>query len=286
MRTPSVVWSLQLLRYVLSVPLTPSAPRLRYETTGPEAAPRVLLVMGYGMRGRVWQPQIDGLGEDHRLAWFDARGIGDSDRPPGPWSMADMARDASRVLDALGWNERVHLVGVSMGGMVAQHLALAEPERLSTLTLIATTPGGVLSKLPTLRGIYYFARANLASQATRRDVLVKLLYPDAFVRSTDPEALARRMEQQMGVRASPSTLRAQLAAVTLHDVRSRLAEIELPTLVVRPGRDLLMRPTNSDRLARDIPNARLLELPEAGHGVVFQCSDEVNRALREHFRRP
>ncbi len=240
--------------------------------------------MGFGMRGRVWQPQIDGLGDSHQLAWFDARGIGQSDATPGFWTMTDMAGDASRVLDALGWHEGVHLVGVSMGGMVVQHLALAEQKRFATLTLIATTAGGPLAKLPTLRGLAYFAQANLASQATRKNVLVKLLYPAEFVASLDPGALSARMEQQMGVRAPKSTIRAQLSAVLRHDVRRRLSRLRLPTLVVRPGSDLLVRPSNSDRLVRAIPRARLLSLPQAGHGVVFQCAREVNQALADHFR--
>jgi pimeloyl-ACP methyl ester carboxylesterase len=91
------------------------------------------------------------------------------------------------------------------------------------------------------------------------------------------------MEQQMGVRAPKATIRAQLSAVVRHDVRRRLGGIELPTLVVRPGRDLLVRPSNSERLAQAIPRARMLSLPQAGHGVVFQCASEVNGALAEHF---
>jgi len=240
--------------------------------------------MGFGMRGQVWKPQIEGLANRHHLAWFDARGIGDSETSPGPWSMDDMARDATRVLDALGWSDDVHLVGVSMGGMVAQHLVLARPQRFASLSLIATTPGGRIgSKLPSWRGLYYFARANLASQRTRNDVLLRLLYPPHFVASADPAALKARMADQMGVRAPRSTLLAQLGAVMRHDVRTRLSAVHLPTLVIRPDQDILVRPENSDVLSSLISGARLVSLQDGGHGAVFQCAREVNCALAEHI---
>jgi pimeloyl-ACP methyl ester carboxylesterase len=242
--------------------------------------------MGFGMRGQVWKPQIEGLSARHRVAWFDARGIGQSESSDGRFGMDDMVRDAVRVLDSLGWAERTHLVGVSMGGMVAQHLALARPDRFSSLALIATTPGGGLrAKLPTYQGLYLFARANLASQAVRKKVLLSLLYTPEFVVRADPGKLEARMEEQMGVRAPRSTLRSQLRAVLSHDVTARLPEIRLPTLVIRPDRDILVRPESSDRLAAGIPNARLLALPDAGHGALFQCAEDVNRALEQHFER-
>jgi len=268
------------------VPLTRSFPRLSYDVTGPESGPRVLLVMGFGMRGRVWKPQIEGLSPRHRVAWFDARGIGQSESSDGGFGMVEMARDAERVLDSLGWSRHVHLVGVSMGGMVALHLALARPRRFASLSLIATTAGGRLTtKLPTVEGLVHFARANLASQATRKKVLLQLLYTPEFVARTEPAVLEARMQEQMGDRAPRHTLRAQLRAVLGHDVTHRLIDISLPTLVVRPGRDILVRPENSDRLARGILGAELLELPDAGHGAVFQCAREVNRALAAHFER-
>lgn len=269
-----------------AVPHTSSFPRLWFDAAGPSDAPRVLLVMGFGMRGQVWKPQIEGLSDRFRLAWFDARGIGESETTPRRWGMADMARDAARVLDALSWGDDVHLVGVSMGGMVAQHLALMQRGRFKSLSLIATMPGGgIAQKLPTFRGLYYFARANLASQQERNDVLLRLLYPPHFVATADPAALKARMADQMGTRAPKSTLRSHLSAVLAHDVRRRLPELALPTLVIRPDQDILVRPENSDRLARLIPGARLVSLADGGHGAVFQCAREVNHALAEHFER-
>ncbi|MEZ4364817.1 MAG: alpha/beta hydrolase [Kofleriaceae bacterium] len=259
---------------------TASSPPMFYERTG-ERGPAVLLVMGLGMRGRVWEPQLDGLGHDHRLLTFDNRGIGESAPFSGHHTMRDFAADAARVAADAGF-DRYHLVGVSLGGMVSQELALAEPERVRSLTLIATHAGGPLGLVPTGAGLLGFAKANLGPEADRVRALSQLLYTPEFLAATDPAVLARRMQAQVGKRAAPRTLRGQLFAVMRHDTRDRLGQIAMPTLVIRPGRDLLVRPSHSDHLARAIPGARLLEIPDAGHGVTFEAADRVCAAIRAH----
>ena len=122
------------------MPFTPTAPRIAYTIHG-TSGPPVLLVMGLGMRGVVWRPQVEVLERDHRLLTFDNRGIGESDDAPGPWRIPDMAEDALRVLDAARFSS-AHVVGVSMGGMIAQELALRAPRRVRSLTLIVTPPPG------------------------------------------------------------------------------------------------------------------------------------------------
>lgn len=236
--------------------------------------------MGLGMRGVVWEAQIDDLSRDHQVAWFDNRGIGESDPSTATYRMMHVADDAARVLDALGW-EQAHVVGVSFGGMVAQELSLRHPTRLSSLTLIATHPGGLMGVVPRLRGMLAFVRAQLGD---RTRALMGLLYPSEFLASVDRDALAQRMAMQT-VRQPHRTVRHQLFAVMRHDTRRRLKDIAAPTLVIKPLADVLIRPFHSDRLAQHIPGCQLVEVAGAGHGVIFQCRDQVNEAIRAHVAR-
>ena len=237
--------------------------------------------MGLGMRGSVWRPQLDDLARDHRLVYFDNRGIGQSAPMAGHPTVRDFADDALRVADAVGW-PRMHVVGVSLGGMIAQELTLGHPERVVSLTLIATHAGGPLGIVPRLRGLLGFARIQLGPKAQRVRLLQELLYTRDFLAVVDKDRLDERMQAQVGQRAHPRTIVAQVGAVLRHDTRTRLRTIAAPTLVVRPGADILVRPLHSDRLAKYIPGARMLSIPDAGHGVTFQSAREVSAAIREH----
>lgn len=262
---------------------TSSTPGLRFWSAG-TAGPRVLLIMGYGMRGNIWEPQIEGLKANHQLAWFDNRGIGESQRGlKARWTMDDMANDALSVMDSLGW-DRCHLVGVSMGGMIAQEVALKAASRLQSLSLIVTHAGGYsIQKLPTLRGVRAFLKANRPGPERRSEAMKALLYPKEYLEKADQEALKRQMMMRLSGTLPKSTVLGQLGAIARHDTRRRLGTLELPTLIVKAGKDVLIRPVASDRLRTLIPHARLVEIPDAGHGVIFQSAAQVNQALREHF---
>lgn len=262
------------------MPTTTTSPRIAYRLHG-TSGPPVLMIMGLGMRGLVWRPQIDGLAKDHRLLTFDNRGIGDSDDVPGRWSMRDLAADAERLLDAVGWDD-AHVVGVSMGGMIAQELALAAPGRLRSLTLIATHAGGPGAFLPSFAGVRGFLGTNLLPEDRRVEALARLLYPGDFLRAVDRDALRQRMRDQLGGRAASSTRQRQVHAVMRHDTRARLAALTVPTLVVTAERDALVVPARQRDLARRIPNARHVSFDRAGHGVIFQCAPVLNGHIRRH----
>ncbi len=262
------------------MPLTPTEPRLSYELAG-NHGPQVLLIMGLGMKGRVWEPQIQDLSTDHRLATFDNRGIGASAAMAGRPRISDLADDAARVADAAGFSS-FHLVGVSLGGMIAQELTLRHPERIASLTLIATLAGGPLGLAPRPAGLWAFVRSLFGPRSQRLVALQKLLYTPEFLAEVDKARLDARMKLQVGERAHPRTVLSQLYAAVRHDTRERLRDIRARTLIVRPGKDILIRPKHSDLLHRSIPRARLLDLPGAGHGVTFQNAGEVSAAVRAH----
>lgn len=261
--------------------VTDGSPRIAFTRHG-DRGPRVLMIMGMGMRGRVWRPQVEELSRDHRLVTFDNRGVGDSEEAPGAWGMKDMAGDALRVMDAAGW-DRAHVVGVSMGGMIAQELALAAPSRVTSLTLIATHAGGPSSRVPPLRGVRGFLQVNLLPPEERHHALAYLLYPADYLRVADRGAMARRMEEQLGSRPSPRTRLGQLRAVMTHDTRSRLASLRMPVQTIRAGRDGLVSPREQARLASLVPGDDDVLYDFAGHGLIFQCARAINARLRRWF---
>lgn len=240
--------------------------------------------MGFGMPGEVWAPQVDELQKDHRCCHYDHLGVGDSDRGPLFRTMPEMAEDALRILDELRW-DRAHVVGVSMGGMIAQELVLRSQDRFQSLTLIATHGGAPIASWPTAKGMWLFLKGLFGGRRARIRSLPRLLYPDEFLQSINRDLLREHMGVRLGRPPAFRTVVGQLAAVWRHSTESRLGQIQVPTLLVRPGKDILIRPTQTDRLAERIPNANVLRFDDAGHGVTFQKAAELNHALRDHFAR-
>lgn len=254
---------------------------LAYDMCGVESgrAP-VLLIIGLGAPGSAWVHQIPDLSRHHQVAWYDHRGTGETRAPVRPYTTRRLADDAAGLLDHLGW-ERAHIVGVSMGGMVAQEFALNHRGRCLSLGLIATRCG---RGLPTRDGLIQFLRANLAPAGKRLEHLKRLLFPPEYLATADHDRLDRILSADFDAPIPPGHRMAQIQAAMRHDTRSRLHRLAgLPTLIVKPARDLLIRPSESDRLHRRIPGATLYTLADSGHGVIRQCPRRLNRALLEHF---
>ncbi|MGB5266550.1 MAG: alpha/beta hydrolase [Polyangiales bacterium] len=267
----------------MSSSFTTTGPRLAYRTFG-EQGPPVLFIMGFGMGGAVWGPQVDELQADHRCCHYDHLGVGDSDRGPFLRTIPAMAEDAVRIMDDLHW-DRSHVVGVSMGGMIAQEIALRSADRCQSLTLIATHDGAPIASLPTLKGMGLFLKGLFGGRRVRMKSLPRLLYPPEFLESIGPEGMLTHLSLRLDRPPALRTVLGQLHAVSRHSTGRRLSQIEAPTLLIRPGKDILIRPTQTDRLAARIPNACVLRFDDAGHGVTFQKAAELNAALREHVAR-
>ena len=263
----------------MTVSFTDSFPRLAYQSFG-TGGPPLLFIMGFGMPGAVWGPQVDELQRDHRCCHYDHLGVGDSDRGPFLRTVPGMAEDALRIMDDLGW-DRAHVVGVSMGGMIAQELALRSQDRVRSLTLVATHGGAPVASMPTAKGLWLFVKGLFGGRKVRRKSLPRLLYPDAFIESMGSD-LTEHLDVRLGRPPKLRTVLGQLHGVMRHSTESRLSQIQTPTLLVRPGLDILIRPTQTDRLAARIPNSRVLHFEDAGHGVTFQKAAELNAALRDH----
>ena len=253
------------------------------EVHGEQGTP-VVLIMGFGISGRAWAPQVEALAKHHRVLIFDNRGIGESESSKTPYGFTDLADDTVALMTAVGF-DRAHVVGVSMGGMIAQHLVLRHPARVLSLTLIATLPGGSLRHtLPRPGVLALFVKANTSRGERRFAALRQLLYPAAFLRDIQPEQ--GFSPQNLGIFAVPAdttTRLNQLRAVMVHDLTGDLHRVVAPTLIIKPESDILVRPHNSERLHQLIAGSTILRLKDTGHGVTHQRAATVNQALLDHF---
>ncbi len=257
--------------------------RIWYRRQG-DTGPRVLFVMGFAMRGLAWERQVAGLKADHECVYFDHAGLGHS----GPISkrrlkMDDMADDVLGLMDTLGWDD-AHLVGISMGGMIAQHVALRAQDRLRSLTLAATTAGGFPHFVPPAQGLKLFLAANGSQAGDRVDALGRLLFSDAFLKANPDLSRTLIGEDFAGTEPPKATRLAHLHAVLNHSTAKRLHELSsLPTLIVKPTHDVLVSPQQCDRLSRLIPNSTLHEV-NAAHGLTREIAEEFNSLLRDHIQ--
>lgn len=256
---------------------------IAYEVAG-EAGSPVVLIMGLGLPGSAWRGQVEALAPRHRVLTFDHRGVGGTGPAGGPGRIEEMAGDALALMDHLGWAD-AHLVGISMGGMVAQEVALSAPTRVRSLALLSTTCRG-LGWHPTGAGVrdglhVIFGRGEARLRALQRQLMTR----EALAR-LDRNRLTREMRALLGPLPPARTFLAQYAAVVRFRTCERLGELAgLPTLVIQPGGDQVIDPGESERLARLIPGARLVSFPDSGHGVVLEKAAEVNRLLLGHLRR-
>jgi len=264
--------------------LAPSGPiELFYEDTksrqdtGAEQAP-VLLVMGLGMAATGWWRTVPVLSERFRVLSFDNRGAGRSDKPPGPYTVAQLADDAVAVLDAAGLG-RAHVYGVSLGGMIAQEIALRHPARVDRLILAATTAGG-RAAVPASEDVQRLvaARATMsAEQAVWASVPINYA---PRTRRDGGDRIAADIVQRLRYPIDGRCYGAQLAAAQGHDAADRLAALSARTLVVHGDEDVLIPPGNGHRLARLVPGAELHTWVEAAH-LYFTDEPAADEAIRD-----
>lgn len=254
-----------------------------YELHGERGEP-VLLIQGVGVIGNGWKPQVEGLAATHRLLTFDNRGIGQSTLPAGePLTLEAMAEDARALLDAAGWDS-AHIVGHSMGGVIAQRLALTHPRRVKSLALLCTVAHGADAVRMTPKMIWTGLRTNVGTKAMRRRAFLELICPPDTLATADCETLARDLAPLFGhdLAAQPPIALKQAMALRKHDCSGELAKLAgLPTLVVSAEHDPIAPPRFGRQLAALIPGARFVEIPAASHGVPIMRAAEVNRLLAE-----
>ena len=220
----------------------------------------LLLIMGLGYTLDMWHRVRPLLTERFRVISFDNRGVGKSDVPEPGYSIADMANDARAVLDDAGV-ESAHVLGVSMGGYIAQALALEHPESVRSLVLGCTACGGpdaVIAEPEVLQTLT--ARGSMSAEEGVR-VMIPYVYDPGTPRELIEDDLAIRLRTY----PTEAGYMGQLKAISTLDTWKRLDEIRVPTLVIHGRSDRLVPYGNGEDLARRIPGAKFESLDNASH---------------------
>jgi len=244
--------------------------RLHWEERG-SGAP-LLLIMGASYSSDMWYPVIDALSSTHRVIWFDNRGTGQSQATKVA-SIADMAADACAVLDAAG-EETAHVYGVSLGGVVAQQLALQAPERVRGLVLGCT---GILSKdKPRLPKWMAFIMINLP-----KPLVQKLTGRGSYGSACTPERRAANEAVLAKVVTTKTAIRQQQAALRTYSVtKEEVADLAMPTLVLHGTEDRLVKLSWGEELAATVPGARLITYTGCAHNYLVDAGDPPNDDVR------
>ena len=260
--------------------LTRDGVQIYWEEHG--AGDPLLLIMGLGATLEWWRRLVPVLSSSYRTIVYDNRGVGRSDVPAGPYPIAEMAEDAVAVMDAAGIAS-AHVFGASMGGMIAQELALNHPSRVRSLILGCTACGGphVVAASKEV-GAALTARAKMT-----REEAMWLMAPYIFDAGTPRERVAEDIAVRLGATVSNDGYFAQLGGIRAwagtHD---RLASLTMPTLVVHGETDQLVPAENGRIVAQAIPGSRLVMIPNASHIFFTDQFEAARDALLSFLESP
>jgi len=258
-----------------------------FEEHGDPLAEPLLLIMGFLTNAAAWAPQIPAFAGRFHVIAFDNRGSGRSSQPEGPYSIPQMAADAAALLDHLGIAS-AHVVGVSMGGMIAQELTLQDPKRVRSLVLGCTSPGGPHSfaydRLQQLRDESRPTDMALVWTADSIKEYMLQLFTPAFLANPGPAF----QSYVAGIIQHPTSLSGMLAqgeAVFAHDTYDRLPQIHAPTLVMTGAGDTFVDARNSTLIAERIAGAELVVVPGLRHGFTAEDPEAFNAPVLDFLSR-
>lgn len=252
---------------------------LYYERRG-QGEP-LLLIMGMSGNTVHWGEAFRAdLERTFDVIAYDHRGIGQSSRTLEPFTIRDLAEDALGLLDALGV-ERAHVCGISMGGMVAQELVLAAPDRVISLTLGCTYPGGPEAAFGTPEDLQMLGEA-MASGDRERTLRASYAINLSPAHAEDPAHYDEFLARAAAHPAPVVFIGLQMQACIGHDASERLGQIEAPTLVLHGSVDRLLPVANGELVARLIPGARLVTFDDVGHLFFWERPEESASLIREH----
>ena len=259
------------------------AVNLSYDTFG--AGEPLLLIMGFGAPGIAWMPVLPMLSR-FKCIYFDNRGTGNSEKPAGPYTVPDMADDAAGLLDALGI-ESAMVYGISMGGMIAQELALRHPGKVSKMVLGCTTTGGPEAIPPEEETIASLLSAmKLMSTDPERaiDILLPVVHPPDFVAAHPEVKQMALMGAAMIPPTPPEVIDRTLEGIGQFNSYDRLSQVKCPVLIVHGERDILIKPANAELLKSRLPQAEVFMIPNAGHNFFAENSMGIHQRIGEFLK--
>jgi len=256
---------------------------LDYERSG--SGPPLLMIMGMSGTALHWgEPFLHALRAEFEVIVYDHRGVGASSRLDGPLTIVQLAHDAAGLLDALGIDD-AHVLGISMGGMVAQELALAHPDRVRTLTLGCTYCGGEGSSLTSPQVIQRLVAAMMSGERERALRTAWEVNVSAAM-AADEDAYASFLAISDRRAVAVPVIQAQMQAVVAHDTSARLPELQIPTLVVHGTEDQMLPLANGRLLASLIAPSRLEILEGVGHMFFWERPQRSAELVRAHAAVP
>ncbi len=252
---------------------------LAYESWG--RGHPLVLIAGVGYGGWFWHGLAPRLAEHCRVIAFDNRGAGGSDKPDGPYTTALLAADTLGLMDALDLPS-AHVLGHSLGGFIAQEVALAQPGRVDRLILAATTPGGPNAIPIRPEALQVMTdRSGDPADLVRRGVAVASAPGFA---EAHPEVVAALLAYRLTNPVPPAQYSAQVMAGAGHNAEARLGQLTCPTLILFGAEDRVVPPGNAELLAAKIPGARVRVLPGAGHIFPIEAPARTADVILEFLR--
>ena len=265
----------------MPVVLREDGAEISWQSDGPDDAPAVLLIMGLAWPAASWHRQVPALGERYRVLRLDNRGAGlTGDVVGAPYSVETMAGDCLAVLDEAGVST-AHVIGISMGGLMAQELALTVPQRVRSLCLLATHPGiaHAVIDAETLK-LVTAGRATMTPQEAAEASI-----PYNYAPSTTRDRIEADWAVRFPLAATPAGYANQVAGTMPWTRYDELSRITTPTLVLHGESDRLVLPDNGRILAERIPGAELVVLPGANHVLTTDEPELVNKLLLDWLDR-
>ena len=255
--------------------------RIHYEVTGKSGATPVLMIQGLGASKNAWNLQRIAMATRFRIISFDNRGAGRSDKPTEPFTLEQMADDALVVLDAAGI-ETAHVVGASMGGVISQIVAVKYPHRVRSLTLVCTACRNHPWRQELLQS-WAKTAADKGMIEVGKEAAQWVMSPRSFRRLVPAFTW---MGPLAALRPRHSFV-SQIDAIlnTREDLVDQLSTITAPTMVIVGNQDILTPRGDSEEIAERIPNAELVVISGAAHGLMMEHSSTFNRILIEFLQR-
>ncbi len=253
-----------------------------HEKTG-EGTP-LIMIMGLGANSEWWDEElITQLSEHFKVITLDNRGTGRSEDPGEDFSLETLADDVIGLMDELDI-PKAHIMGISMGGMIAQHIALNYPEKVIKLVLCSTSPGGLKSKMPSREVLKQISKPREGRAIEEIiDETIPLLFTDDFIEA-NPDYIEKARERISKYPITPENYERQGNAIFKHRTGRKLKKMNLPTLLMHGEKDILLPVGNAQILHDLIPNSEIATFEKSAHALFSQEPDKVLSTLIEFLQ--